>query len=82
MFVDDAASMMAIMSVVNAQKEGHIESKIMRARQLEEVREAKRKEAEGRLDEKKAEFVSLYAVGTDTWTGCANNAIGGQKTEP
>ncbi|KAG9201873.1 60S ribosomal subunit assembly/export protein [Epicoccum nigrum] len=55
-FVDDAASMMAIMSVVNAQKEGHIESKIMRARQLEEVREAKRKEAEGRLDEKKADF--------------------------
>ncbi|KAF3000964.1 60S ribosomal subunit assembly/export protein [Curvularia kusanoi] len=55
-FVDDAASMMAIMSVVNAQKEGHIESKIMRARQLEEVREAKRKEAEGRAEEKKADF--------------------------
>jgi 60S ribosomal subunit assembly/export protein LOC1 len=81
-FVDDAASMMAIMSVVNAQKDGHIESKIMRARQLEEVREAKRKEAEGRLDEKKAEFVSLYAVGTDPWTGCTNNDIGGQETEP
>ncbi|KAF3034873.1 60S ribosomal subunit assembly/export protein [Didymella heteroderae] len=55
-FVDDPASMMAIMSVVNAQKEGHIESKIMRARQLEEIREAKRKEAEGRADEKKADF--------------------------
>ncbi|KAJ8118820.1 hypothetical protein OPT61_g270 [Boeremia exigua] len=55
-FVDDPASMMAIMSIVNAQKEGHIESKIMRARQLEEIREAKRKEAEGRADEKKAEF--------------------------
>jgi 60S ribosomal subunit assembly/export protein LOC1 len=81
-FVDDAASMMAIMSVVNAQKEGHIESKIMRARQLEEVREAKRKEAEGRLDEKKADFVSLSAVGTDALTVCANNDIGGQETEP
>jgi 60S ribosomal subunit assembly/export protein LOC1 len=56
-FVDDPASMMAIMSVVNAQKEGHIESKIMRARQLEEIREAKRKEAEGRADDKKADFV-------------------------
>ncbi|KZM25188.1 60S ribosomal subunit assembly/export protein [Ascochyta rabiei] len=55
-FVDDPASMMAIMSVVNAQKEGHIESKIMRSRQLEEIREAKRKEAEGRLDDKKADF--------------------------
>ena len=56
-FVDDPASMMAIMSVVNAEKEGHIESKIMRARQLEEIREAKRKEAEQRSDEKKAKFV-------------------------
>ncbi|KAJ4340307.1 60S ribosomal subunit assembly/export protein [Didymella glomerata] len=55
-FVDDPASMMAIMSIVNAQKEGHIESKIMRARQMEEIREAKRKEAEGRADEKKADF--------------------------
>lgn len=58
-FVDDPASMMAIMSVVNAQKEGHIESKIMRARQLEEIREAKRKEAEGRAEDKKADFVSV-----------------------
>lgn len=55
-FVDDPESMMAIMSVVNAEKEGHIESKIMRARQLEEVREAKRKEQEKRSDEKKAKF--------------------------
>lgn len=55
-FVDDPASMMAILSVVNAEKEGKIESKIMRARQLEEIREAKRKEAEARADEKKAGF--------------------------
>lgn len=55
-FVDDPASMMAIMSVVNAEKEGRIESKIMRARQLEEIREAKRKEAEMRSDSKKADF--------------------------
>jgi 60S ribosomal subunit assembly/export protein LOC1 len=55
-FVDDPESMMAIMSVVNAEKEGHIESKIMRARQLEEVRQAKRKEQEKRSEEKKAKF--------------------------
>ncbi|KAF1918033.1 hypothetical protein BDU57DRAFT_184747 [Ampelomyces quisqualis] len=55
-FVDDPASMMAIMSVVNAEKEGRIESKIMRARQLEEIREAKRVEAEGRRDEKDKAF--------------------------
>ncbi len=57
-FVDDSASMMAIMSVVHAEKEGRLESKIMRARQLEEIREAKRKEAEERSDDKKAQFVS------------------------
>ncbi|PVH94588.1 hypothetical protein DM02DRAFT_633601 [Periconia macrospinosa] len=58
-FVDDPASMMAIMSVVNAEKDKNVESKIMRARQLEEIREAKRKEAEARSEEKKAKFVSL-----------------------
>ncbi|KAH7348183.1 hypothetical protein BKA66DRAFT_447382 [Pyrenochaeta sp. MPI-SDFR-AT-0127] len=55
-FVDDPASMMAIMSVVHAEKEGRLESKIMRARQLEEIREAKRKEADERSDEKKEKF--------------------------
>lgn len=81
-FVDDPASMMAIMSMVNAQKEGHIESKIMRARQLEEVREAKRKEAEGRADDKKADFVSLHAEAYDTLGTRTNNIAGGQETEP
>ena len=56
-FVDDPVSMMAIMSVVNAEKDKDVESKIMRSRQLEEVREAKRKEAEAKAEEKKAKFV-------------------------
>ncbi|KAF2711054.1 hypothetical protein K504DRAFT_500988 [Pleomassaria siparia CBS 279.74] len=60
-FVDDPASMMAIMSMVNAEKEGFIESKIMRARQLEEVREAKKKEAEARSEEKKTKFEETKA---------------------
>jgi hypothetical protein len=34
---------------VNAEKEGQIESKMMKARQLEEIREAKRAEAEARI---------------------------------
>ncbi|CAN9356729.1 unnamed protein product [Alternaria alternata] len=55
-FVDDPASMMAIMSVVNAEKEGHLESKIAKARQLEEIREAKRKEAESRKSDKDLAF--------------------------
>lgn len=55
-FVDDPASMMAIMSIVNAEKDKDVESKIMRARQLEEVREAKRKEMEARAEEKASKF--------------------------
>ena len=47
---------MAIMSVVNAEKEGHLESKIAKARQLEEIREAKRKEAESRKSDKDLAF--------------------------
>ncbi|KAF1834634.1 hypothetical protein BDW02DRAFT_568869 [Decorospora gaudefroyi] len=57
-FVDDSASMMAIMSVVNAEKEGHLESKIAKARRLEEIREAKRKEAEARKEDKEEKFES------------------------
>lgn len=52
-FIDDKESMMTILALVNAQKEGQIESKIMRERQLEEVREARRKEAEKRKEGKR-----------------------------
>lgn len=51
---------MTILAMVNADKEGQVESKMMRARQLEEIREARKAEAEkrvavrkGRLDEAK-----------------------------
>ncbi|KAI4145598.1 MAG: hypothetical protein L6R39_003762 [Caloplaca ligustica] len=47
-FVDDQESMMTILAIVNANKEGQIESKMMKSRQLEEIREARRKEAEAR----------------------------------
>jgi 60S ribosomal subunit assembly/export protein LOC1 len=52
-FVDDKESMNAIMALVMAEKEGNIESKMMRARQMEEVREAKKLEAEKRAGEKR-----------------------------
>lgn len=45
--------------MVNAEKEGQIESKMMKARQLEEIREAKRREAEARQAKKKSKLVSL-----------------------
>lgn len=52
-FVDDKESMNAIMALVMAEKEGNIESKMMRARQMEEVREAKKAEAEKRAGERR-----------------------------
>ncbi|KAE8353555.1 hypothetical protein BDV28DRAFT_105542 [Aspergillus coremiiformis] len=52
-FVDDQEGMATILAIVNAEKEGQIESKMQKARQLEEIREAKRKEAEARHAQKK-----------------------------
>lgn len=49
--------MMTILAIVNAEKEGQIESKMMKARQMEEIREARRKEAEARQMEKKEKLV-------------------------
>lgn len=53
-FVDDKEGMNAILAMVMAEKEGNIESKMMRARQLEEVREARKAEMEKRATSKKA----------------------------
>lgn len=51
-------SMTTILAMVNAEKEGQIESKMMKARHMEEIRDAKRKEAEVREQEKKSKLVS------------------------
>ncbi|KAJ5248967.1 hypothetical protein N7468_000418 [Penicillium chermesinum] len=55
-FVDDKEGMMTILAMVNAEKEGQIESKMMKARQLEEIREARKKEMEARQAEKKSKL--------------------------
>ncbi|THY89561.1 hypothetical protein D6C92_07149 [Aureobasidium pullulans] len=47
-FVDDKESLMTILAMVQAEKEGNIESKMIRARQMEEIREAREAEAEKR----------------------------------
>jgi 60S ribosomal subunit assembly/export protein LOC1 len=52
-FVDDGQGMRTILAMVMAEKEGNIESKMMRARQMEEIREARRVEAEKRAEGKK-----------------------------
>ncbi|KAK4127933.1 hypothetical protein N657DRAFT_641997 [Parathielavia appendiculata] len=55
-FVDDKESMTTILALVQAEKEGQIESKLMRARQMEEIREARRIEAEKKEAERKAKL--------------------------
>lgn len=48
---------MTILAIVNASKEGQIESKMMRSRQMEEIREARQKEAEARHEQRKSKLV-------------------------
>lgn len=45
--------MMTILAMVNADKEGQIESKMMKARQMEEIREARKVEGEKKMEERK-----------------------------
>ena len=50
-------SMMTILAIVNASKEGQIESKMMKSRKMEEIREARQKEAEARQEQRKSKLV-------------------------
>jgi len=54
--------MMTIMAMVNADKEGQIESKMMKARQLEEIRQARIKEQEARQAQKKSKLVCFIPL--------------------
>ena len=47
---------MTILAMVNADKEGQIESKMMKARQMEEIREARKAEAEKRQEIRKSKL--------------------------
>ncbi|KAK8148922.1 hypothetical protein MY1884_002879 [Beauveria asiatica] len=53
-FVDDRESMNTILSIVQAEKNGQIESKMIKARQMEEIREARRAEAEKKEGERQS----------------------------
>ena len=48
---------MTILAIVNANKEGQIESKMMKSRKMEEIREARQKEAEARQEQRKSKLV-------------------------
>ncbi|PSR94332.1 hypothetical protein BD289DRAFT_472549 [Coniella lustricola] len=55
-FVDDRESMTTILSMVQAEKEGQIESKMMKARHMEAIREARKAETEKKEAERQAEL--------------------------
>ena len=48
--------MITILAMVNAEKEGQIESKMAKARQMEEIREARRKEQEMKEAERRGKL--------------------------
>ena len=76
-FVDDKESLMTILAMVQAEKEGNIESKMIRARQMEEIREARKAEAEKREAGRKEKLVRLLNI-----TGvyhATNNITGGSQ---
>lgn len=47
---------MTILAMVTADKEGQIESKMIKARQLEDIREARKAEAEKRMEMRKSKL--------------------------
>lgn len=48
--------MMTILAMVHAEKDGQIESKMMKARQMENIREARKAEAEKRVEDRKSKL--------------------------
>lgn len=48
--------MQTILALVHAEKEGQIESKMMKARQMEEIREARLREAEAKEEARKGKL--------------------------
>jgi len=54
--------MMTILAIVNANKEGQIESKMMKSRQMEEIRDARKKEAEERQEQRKSKLVRWFQI--------------------
>lgn len=49
-------SMLTILAMVHADKDGQIESKMMKARQMEEIREARKAEQDKRIEIRKAKL--------------------------
>ncbi|KAG5994717.1 hypothetical protein E4U52_000840 [Claviceps spartinae] len=89
-FVDDTESMSTIMAIVQAEKDGEIESKMIKARKMEEIREARKVEAQKKDEERKARLEDTKdslrkkrkrksAVGGDDDTSVKALAMSGSK---
>lgn len=57
---------MTILAIVEATREGQIESKLKKSRHLEEIREARRKELEAKQGQKNSKLVSQRASSAST----------------
>lgn len=85
-FVDDQESMMTLLAMVNAEKEGQIESKMARARQMEEIRQARQQEMDKRQAERKVKLVSrlwsaLYSVDANALQEDTKDSLRRQKNK-
>lgn len=69
---------MTILAIVNANKEGQIESKMMKSRQMEEIREARRKEAEARQEQRSSKLV-YDVLETEIEKPEIDNSVGGDQ---
>lgn len=71
---------MTILAIVNANKEGQIESKMMKSRQMEEIREARRKEAEARQERRNSKLVCCYLSPNENTSSCCSGRAKGLYT--
>jgi 60S ribosomal subunit assembly/export protein LOC1 len=69
---------MTILAMVQAEKEGNIESKMIRARQMEEIREARKAEADKREAGRKEKLVRTSHT-SNTQTHSAHTTTGGSQ---
>lgn len=85
-FVDDVEAMQTIMSIVNSEKDGVIESKMIKMRRLEEIREArmreqekrdgqKREKLEDKMEEVKGKRRSKGSAGVERANGSINGSV-------
>ena len=77
-FVDDGPQMLTILKMVEAERTKDVESKVMRARQLEEIREARRQDEEKRSAQKNEKLEKTK----NQLRGKKRNLKGGLATGP